>query len=100
VFLVAEEELEPSEEIELDAKDLDYEFFDGVVIDLDSLVIEQIFLALPVKILCSDRCRGLCPHCGTNLNEESCDCERKTGKSPFAALEAVKAHLSGPPEDA
>lgn len=99
VFLVEEEELEPSEEIELDAKDLDYEFFDGMVIDIDSLVVEQVFLALPVKILCSDNCRGLCPHCGTNLNEGPCSCEKKTGKSPFAALEAIKAHLSGSTED-
>jgi len=100
VFLVEEEELEPSEEIELDAKDLDYEFFDGIVIDIDQLVVEQIFLALPVKILCSDNCRGLCPHCGANRNEESCECDKKTDKSPFAALEAIKARLAGSTEDA
>ena len=99
VFLVEEEELEPSEEIELDSKDLDYEFFDGMVIDIDLLVVEQIFLALPVKILCSDNCRGLCPRCGTNLNEEPCSCDKDTGKSPFAALEAIKARLAGSTED-
>ena len=99
VFLVEEEELEPLEEIELDAKDLDYEFFDGIVIEIDQLVAEQIFLALPVKILCSEDCRGLCPHCGANLNEEPCDCEKNRGKSPFAALEAIKARLAGSTED-
>lgn len=99
VFLVEEEELEPSEEIELDTKDLDYEFFDGIVIEIDQLVAEQIFLALPVKILCSEDCRGLCPRCGANLNEEPCRCEKRSDKSPFAGLEAIKARLAGSDEN-
>lgn len=99
VFLVEEEARESSEEIELEAKDLDYEFFDGMVIDVDALVVEQLFLALPVKILCSDHCRGLCPHCGVNRNEESCDCDKKTADSPFAALATIKVGLPGSSED-
>jgi uncharacterized protein len=98
VFLVQEDSLEPPEEIELEARDLDYEFFDGIVIEIDQLVAEQIFLALPVKILCSENCRGLCPNCGADLNEEPCRCEKNTGKSPFAGLEAMKARLTGSKE--
>jgi uncharacterized protein len=94
VFLVEGEEPDPSEEIELEPNDLDYEFFDGVVIEIDRLVAEQIFLALPVKILCSENCLGLCPRCGANLNEEPCRCEKSTGSSPFSALEAIKTRLT------
>jgi uncharacterized protein len=93
VFLVEEDKLEPSEEIELEARELDYEFFDGVIIEIDQLVVEQIFLTLPVKILCSESCRGLCPRCGENLNEELCRCEKDSGYTPFSALKAIRSHL-------
>jgi uncharacterized protein len=98
VFLLEEEELEPSEEIELEARELDYEFFDGVIIEIDQLVAEQVFLALPVKILCADNCLGLCPRCGANLNQEPCKCEKSSGDSPFAGLKKIKAQLAGSTE--
>jgi uncharacterized protein len=94
IFLVEKEKLEASEEVELETRDLDYEFFDGAIIEIDQLVAEQIFLTLPVKILCSENCRGLCPYCGANLNEEPCKCEKSTGDTPFSALEAIKARLT------
>ncbi len=93
VLLVQEDSLERSEEIELEAKDLDYEFFDGIIIEIDQLVAEQIFLALPVKILCSENCRGLCSNCGADLNEEPCSCEKNSARSPIVGLEAMKARL-------
>jgi uncharacterized protein len=99
VFLVEGEEPEPSEELELTPSEMDYESFDGVIIEIDRLVAEQIFLALPVKILCSESCLGLCPRCGANLNEEPCRCEKNTGDSPFAALEAIKDRLAGAKDD-
>ncbi len=94
LVLMEEKESEPSEEIEFEASDLDYEFFDGIVIEIDQLVAEQIFIALPVKILCSENCLGLCPRCGANLNEEPCQCDQKAGDTPFSALEAIKARLA------
>jgi len=45
------------------------------VIDMTDLIKESLMLALPMKPLCSDDCKGLCPSCGANLNEEKCDCE-------------------------
>ena len=95
VFLVEEREVTPEEEVELEAEDLDFEFFDGEVIEVDQLVAEQIFLALPFKILCSENCRGLCPGCGVNLNEESCTCEQSGKDSPFARLQAIREALPG-----
>jgi uncharacterized protein len=99
VFLVEGEEPDPSEEMELEPSDLDCEFFDGVIIEIDQLVAEQIFLALPVKILCSENCLGLCPRCGVNLNEEPCRCAKRSDSSPFAALEAIKGRLAGGKDD-
>lgn len=44
-------------------------------IDITQDVIDALFLAVPVKNLCREQCKGLCPRCGTNLNEKTCACE-------------------------
>lgn len=43
-------------------------------IELDDVVIPEFVLDLPMKVLCAEDCRGLCPQCGKNLNEGPCDC--------------------------
>ena len=48
---------------------------DSVVIDQE--VRDEIIVDHPIRILCSPQCRGLCPFCGANLNEEKCDCSNK-----------------------
>lgn len=45
--------------------------------EVDPLAIEDIFLSLPTKILCSENCAGLCTKCGKNLNHSKCDCEKE-----------------------
>jgi uncharacterized protein len=62
------------EQHELQQEDLNLAVFDGEAIELDDLVKEEILLAMPGHILCDEKCKGLCPHCGANLNETSCDC--------------------------
>lgn len=44
-------------------------------LDLRQLTLEDIFLSLPSKLLCSEDCKGLCPRCGKNLNDGPCDCQ-------------------------
>lgn len=46
--------------------------------DIVEPVRQALMLSLSMKPLCSDDCRGLCPGCGTNLNQQTCDCENKT----------------------
>lgn len=43
-------------------------------LDLRPMVRDAVVLELPLAPLCRDDCRGLCPHCGCDRNEESCDC--------------------------
>ncbi len=93
VVLVEEERLPDDEEIELDADELELEIFDGVAIEVDRLIAEQIFLALPYKVLCSETCKGICPGCGVNLNDETCTCKQDENKSAFSVLRAIKARL-------
>lgn len=43
-------------------------------IDLDPFIEEQLILSVPMKTVCRDDCRGICPGCGADLNHESCTC--------------------------
>ena len=65
---------EEVDEVELSDREMVVAYYKGDRIDLGELVREQLFLALPMKRLCSDTCRGLCPRCGTNLNLAPCAC--------------------------
>lgn len=47
------------------------------VIELNDLIRQALLLSLPLKPLCRPECRGLCPSCGVNLNEETCDCKEE-----------------------
>ena len=95
IYLVIEQQMDRDDEKELEADELLYEFFDGEVIEVDRLVAEQIFLGLPVKVLCSEGCRGICPGCGVNLNEEACRCKADNSGAPFAKLRLIEKGQSG-----
>jgi uncharacterized protein len=68
-------------------------YYSGDGIELEDVLREQVLLALPAKIVCSDGCRGLCPRCGKNLNVESCDCEEQSLDARWAALADLKNKL-------
>ena len=78
------------EEKELSPAELDLDFYSGEVVDLESILREQIILMLPLKPLCAETCQGLCPRCGANLNRESCGCQAENLDSPFAKLAKLK----------
>lgn len=61
-------------EREVGEEDLATAYYREGMIDLIELMREQFVLALPMKPLCSETCRGLCPQCGLNLNTSQCDC--------------------------
>ncbi len=56
-------------------------------IDLYPYLRETMMLELPVKPLCRDDCKGLCPVCGRNRNEQQCSCEIKETYKPFEGLD-------------
>lgn len=62
------------EERELGRDDLETDVYDRDQIDLNALLETETTLGLPMKPLCSEGCRGLCPTCGTNRNTTQCAC--------------------------
>ena len=61
-------------EVEVGEEDLTTAYHREGMLDLTELMREQFVLALPLKPLCDEACRGLCPQCGTNHNRAACDC--------------------------
>jgi len=84
------------EEVELRAEDLDYAYYEEDTIDLDNLIFEQIMLQIPIKPLCAETCKGLCPHCGINLNVASCGCQNERFDERLAALKQFKVRSENP----
>jgi uncharacterized protein len=76
-------------EREIEEEDLTTAFYTDETIDLGELMSEQIQLAVPMKPLCSETCRGLCPQCGTNLNVSSCGCRQAWEESRLAGLKSL-----------
>ena len=77
-------------EVELLDEDMEVDFIKDREIDLDEMIKEQIYLSLPMKSLCTDQCRGLCPICGMNLNVSDCQCQREQGHPGFLKLRDLK----------
>lgn len=76
-------------EVEIEDDDLETAFYRDDIIDLGQLMKEQFYLALPMKPLCRDACRGLCPQCGANLNESTCDCQAEWVDPRLEALRSL-----------
>ena len=57
-----------------EVEDDDINFFEGDSIDLTNIIENNIVMALPVKKLCREECKGLCHKCGANLNHSECKC--------------------------
>ena len=74
---------------EVDDEDLETSYYRNHEIDLNELLREQFYLALPMKPLCGEDCRGLCAQCGTNLNAGSCDCAPVWDDPRLAALKGL-----------
>lgn len=74
------------EEVEVPEDESEVGFYTADGIEVDDLVVEQVILALPMKIVCRSACQGLCPVCGVDRNKVKCSCAEQRKDSPFASL--------------
>ena len=84
------EEIPFSEEVEIQKEEISLIPFSGDEIDLQSDIAQEIIMALPQQPLCQETCLGLCPVCGHNLNQGSCDCEPPIFHAGLATLKKFK----------
>jgi uncharacterized protein len=79
------------QERELQDEDVETSYYRDDQIDLNELMREQFYLALPMKPLCQEDCQGLCAQCGTNLNTGTCECHPEWVDPRLAALKELKS---------
>jgi len=91
-------EFEPANQLseeeghEIAADELNVATFEDGVIDVNDLVREQIYLAMPARMLCTEECMGLCPVCGANRNvDDACDCNPVEIDPRWEALKNLKS---------
>jgi uncharacterized protein len=73
-----------------ETSDVEEDTYQGKRIDLDPIYREQLLLALPGYPVCQEACKGLCPVCGTNLNERDCGCDPHVPDPRWAGLKKLK----------
>jgi uncharacterized protein len=90
VAFVVDEYFTTETEAELNEEDLDVSLYNGETIDLIELAREQMLLEVPTHFVCKSDCKGLCPKCGTNLNNKICPCETKESDPRWQSLRQLK----------
>ena len=74
------------EEVEIDEGQAEIGFYEGGGLELEDILREQVVLALPMQRICREDCSGICPVCGKNRNESSCDCRIEKSGDRWGAL--------------
>lgn len=81
-----EQPQEGEDELPEDEKD---PLFVDNIFDLQEYFRQLIVVSVPIKPLCEEACKGLCPHCGANLNDGPCECPPEVADTPFAVLSSL-----------
>lgn len=71
-------------------KDLDeINYVTGCSLDVEQLVHNEILIHWPLRVLCKEDCRGICPKCGKDWNEGSCDCDQSNPDPRMAVISDI-----------
>jgi len=87
--LVPSQSIDKEKEIALGSEDMEVSFYDGAKIQIGDIFREQILLQIPMRHVCKEDCKGICPGCGANLNREECRCQKETLDNPFSVLKKL-----------
>jgi len=79
-----------AEEHSITTSETEIGYYQGDGLDLEDVLREQVLLTLPSRVLCQPDCKGICPHCGQNLNTGSCTCEVRIEDPRWSALAGLR----------
>ena len=80
-------------ELSVTAAEAEVGYYQGEGLLLEDVLREQILLEVPLKAICREDCKGLCAHCGKNLNEGACSCAEPIEDPRWAALKEIRGKL-------
>jgi uncharacterized protein len=77
-------------EVALQKNDLDVSFYDDPTVPVVPIAEERVQMAIPMKPLCREDCKGLCPRCGQDRNVLTCNCSLEETDPRWDALRALR----------
>jgi len=80
-------------EISVTQAEAEIGYYTGEGVLLEDILREQLLLEVPIKVVCREDCKGLCPHCGQNRNQGSCDCVEQAEDPRWNALRGLRDKL-------
>ncbi len=80
-------------ELSVTTAEAEVSYYEGEGLLLEDVLREQVLLAVPLKALCREDCKGLCPHCGKNLNSGECSCAEPVEDPRWNALKEIRGKL-------
>jgi uncharacterized protein len=81
------------EELPVSSTEAEIGYYEGEGLLLEDVLREQVLLAVPLKAICRQDCKGLCPHCGANLNATQCSCAEPVEDPRWLALKDIRSKL-------
>jgi len=81
------------EEAAVTGAESEISYYKGEGVLLEEVLREQVLLALPLKVICRQDCKGLCPQCGANLNVTQCSCSEPAEDPRWSALKDLRGKL-------
>ncbi len=82
-----------NEELSVTAAEAEIGYYQGEGLLLEDALREQVLLSVPLKVVCRDDCKGLCPSCGKNRNTDPCSCAPVVGDPRWTALKDLREKL-------
>jgi uncharacterized protein len=82
-----------NEELSVTVAEAEVGYYQGGGLLLEDAIREQVLLAVPLKVVCREDCKGLCPTCGKNRNTEPCSCAPPLGDPRWSALKDLREKL-------
>jgi uncharacterized protein len=81
------------EEASVSGTEAEIGYYQGEGLLLEDALREQVLLSVPLRVLCREDCKGLCPVCGKNLNVEQCSCTPQVKDPRWATLQEIRTKL-------
>lgn len=91
VYMPAEESSRGEDEI--DQAGIEVGYYEGGGIALNDILREVVLLALPMQLICSEACKGICPVCGENRNQRDCGCHPESFDDRWSHLKNFRAEI-------
>jgi len=80
-------------EEEIDEGAIEVGFYEGNGLVLNDILREVVLLALPMRLTCSEACKGICPVCGENRNQRDCGCQIAAVDDRWSRLKDFRAEI-------